>query len=51
LAALPAILGTPAVPVMPKLEPMKIAMDGIPELTAPERDKHASELAAPRSGK
>ena len=47
VAALQAILGALPVPLMQKLEPMKVAMDGIPTLTAQERDKHAKELGTP----
>jgi len=47
LAAFLAVPVTPPAPVMPKLEIMTVLKDGIPQLTAQERDKHARELATP----
>lgn len=48
-AAVQTILGTPSVPLMPKLGPMTVAKNGVPDLTAQERDKHARELATPQA--
>jgi hypothetical protein len=48
LAALLAVPLTLPVEAMPKLELMQLPTDGIPQLTAEEREKRASELADPQ---
>lgn len=48
LAELLAIPVTLPSTVMEKLEPMQVPVNGIPSLTAEEREKRAQELAAPR---